>query len=154
MSDDATSTTSRTSRSTLIGEGGASPQDLVEMHRSAAQIYYAVAPSRLYAEPKRLEELGYVTSVKRPGKTRERTFYTLTPRAPRRSGAGRSSRRRCPGSRTRRFRSSSAATSSEDDAALLEGLLGLRPEIAAQSAKLDAALAGAAGLAHRERYWS
>ena len=28
----------------LIGQGGASPQDLVEMHRSAAQIYYAVAP--------------------------------------------------------------------------------------------------------------
>ena len=40
----------------------------------------------------------------------------------------------------------------EDDAALLEGLLGLRPEIAAQSAKLDAALARRAGLAHRERY--
>src|SRR5918994_846120 len=31
----------------LIGKGGASPQDLVEMHRSAAQIYYAVAPSRI-----------------------------------------------------------------------------------------------------------
>ena len=29
---------------TLIGQGGASPQDLVEMHRSAAQIYYAWQP--------------------------------------------------------------------------------------------------------------
>ena len=40
----------------------------------------------------------------------------------------------------------------QDDAALLEGLLGLRAEIAAQSAKLDAALGRRAGLAHRERY--
>ena len=62
----------------LIGDGGASPQDLVDMNRSGGQIYYAVAASRLYAEPKRLERLGYVSSEKRPGKTRERTFYTLT----------------------------------------------------------------------------
>ena len=50
------------------------------MNRRGGQIYYAVAASRLYAEPKRLETLGYVTSEKRPGKTRERTFYTLTAR--------------------------------------------------------------------------
>src|SRR6187551_3405586 len=62
----------------LIGDGGASPHDLVDMNRRGGQIFYAVAPSRLYAEPKRLETLGYVTSEKRPGKTRERTFYTLT----------------------------------------------------------------------------
>src|SRR3954447_8090421 len=63
---------------TLIGQGGASPQDLVDMHRRGGQIYYAVAASRLYAEPKRLEALGYVSSEKRPGQTRERSFYTLT----------------------------------------------------------------------------
>ena len=39
----------------LIGDGGASPQDLVDMNRRGGQIYYAVAASRLYAEPKRLE---------------------------------------------------------------------------------------------------
>ena len=64
----------------LIGDGGASPQDLVDMYRRGGQIYYAVADSRLYAEPKRLEGLGYVKSEKRPGKTRERSFYTLTPK--------------------------------------------------------------------------
>jgi DNA-binding PadR family transcriptional regulator len=48
------------------------------MNRSGGQIYYSVAASRLYAEPKRLEQLGYVRSEKRPGKTRERSFYTLT----------------------------------------------------------------------------
>src|SRR3954471_24225780 len=62
----------------LIGNGGASPHDLVDMFRRGGQIYYSVADSRLYAEPKRLEQLGYVRSEKRPGKTRERTFYTLT----------------------------------------------------------------------------
>ena len=62
----------------LIGDGGAAPHDLVDMNRRGGQLYYAVAASRLYAEPKRLEELGYVSSEKRPGKTRERTVYTLT----------------------------------------------------------------------------
>jgi DNA-binding PadR family transcriptional regulator len=64
----------------LIGRGGASPQDLVDMNRRGGEIYYAVAASRLYAEPKRLERLGYVTSTRRPGKTREKAFYTLTDR--------------------------------------------------------------------------
>ena len=31
---------------TLIGDGGASPHDLVDMHRRGARIYYAVAASR------------------------------------------------------------------------------------------------------------
>ena len=64
----------------LIGDGGASPQDLVDMNRRGGQIYYSVAASRQYAEPKRLEGLGYVRSEKRPGRTRERSFYTLTPK--------------------------------------------------------------------------
>lgn len=137
---------------TLIGQGGASPQDLVEMHRSAAQIYYAVAASRLYAEPKRLEQLGYVTSVKRPGKTRERTFYTLTP-------AGTEALRlwaveppSLPRIQNEAIPKLMCGDLVNDDAALLEGLLGLRGEIAAQSAKLDAALERRAGLAHRARY--
>ena len=35
----------------LIGKGGASPHDLVDMLRRGGDLYYAVAPSRLYAEP-------------------------------------------------------------------------------------------------------
>jgi DNA-binding PadR family transcriptional regulator len=34
--------------------------------------------SRYYVEPKRLAELGYLEARKEPGKTRERTVYTLT----------------------------------------------------------------------------
>jgi DNA-binding PadR family transcriptional regulator len=34
--------------------------------------------SQYYTEPKRLAKLGYLSSRKEPGKTRERTIYTLT----------------------------------------------------------------------------
>jgi DNA-binding PadR family transcriptional regulator len=34
--------------------------------------------SQYYAEPKRLARLGYLNARKEPGKTRERTVYTLT----------------------------------------------------------------------------
>jgi DNA-binding PadR family transcriptional regulator len=136
----------------LIGEGGASPQDLVDMRRSGAQIYYAVAPSRLYAEPKRLEQLGYVTSVKRPGKTRERTFYTLTAK-------GRAALRswifeppaplRIQNEAIVKLMSGDIAA---DDARLLEALLTLRHEIDAQEMKLDQAHERLAALPHRKRY--
>jgi PadR family transcriptional regulator, regulatory protein AphA len=62
---------------TLIGEGGASPHDLVDMTRRGARLYWSAAPSKIYAEPKRLERLGHVTSRREPGRTRERTWYTL-----------------------------------------------------------------------------
>jgi DNA-binding PadR family transcriptional regulator len=42
------------------------------------RIYAAAAESQYYAEPKRLERLGYLSSRKEPGKTHERTHYTLT----------------------------------------------------------------------------
>jgi DNA-binding PadR family transcriptional regulator len=61
----------------LVGRGGAGAHDLVRMaHRG--RIYAYDAPSQYYAEPKRLERLGYLAARKEPGKTRERTHYTLT----------------------------------------------------------------------------
>ena len=61
----------------LVGRGGAGAHDLVRMaHRG--RIYAYDAPSQYYAEPKRLEHLGYLAARKEPGKTRERTHYTLT----------------------------------------------------------------------------
>jgi DNA-binding PadR family transcriptional regulator len=44
------------------------------------RIYWDAAPSQWYAEPKRLAEHGYLEAHKEPGRTRERTHYTLTPR--------------------------------------------------------------------------
>jgi DNA-binding PadR family transcriptional regulator len=61
----------------LIGRGGASPHDLVQMMR-VGRIYHVAATSQYYAEPKRLERLGLLTSSKEPGRTRDRTVYRLT----------------------------------------------------------------------------
>lgn len=61
----------------LVGRGGAGPHDLVRMARQG-RIYAAAADSQYYAEPKRLERLGYLRSRREPGRTRERTHYLLT----------------------------------------------------------------------------
>jgi DNA-binding PadR family transcriptional regulator len=63
---------------TLIGRNGASAHDLVQMARRGQRLYWAGAASKMYAEPKRLERLGYLRARKEPGKTRQRTYYTLT----------------------------------------------------------------------------
>ena len=63
---------------TLIGRNGASAHDLVQMAKRGQRLYWAGAESKMYAEPKRLERLGYLHSRKEPGKTRQRTYYTLT----------------------------------------------------------------------------
>lgn len=62
---------------TLVGRNGAGPHDL---RRNAEQgrMYWDAAPSQWYAEPKRLAGLGYLEAEKLPGRTRERTHYTLT----------------------------------------------------------------------------
>jgi DNA-binding PadR family transcriptional regulator len=136
----------------LIGDGGASPQDLVEMNRSGGRIYYSVAASRLYAEPKRLEKLGYVSSVKRPGKTRERTFYTLTPK-------GREALRRWaleppapPRIQNEAVPKLIAGDIVGDDEQLLRSLLALRGAIEEDQARLDEARTRLEALPHRRTY--
>src|SRR3954451_13994765 len=44
------------------------------------RVYWEAAPSQWYAEPKRLAEHGYLEASKAPGRTHERTHYTLTER--------------------------------------------------------------------------
>src|SRR5919197_521398 len=60
-----------------IGELGASAPELVEM-LSRGHMYWTSSPSQIYAEPKRLLSLGWITAEKQPGKTRSRTVYRLT----------------------------------------------------------------------------
>src|SRR4029077_10621681 len=60
-----------------IGERGASTPELVDM-ASRGGMFWTSSPSQIYAEPKRLLALGWVTSEKQPGKTRRRTVYRLT----------------------------------------------------------------------------
>src|ERR687887_2840475 len=64
----------------LVGRGGASAHDLRQMARHGRILDWA-GESQYYTEPKRLARLGYLEARKEPGKTRERTVYTLTPKA-------------------------------------------------------------------------
>src|SRR5881296_1612509 len=61
----------------LVGRRGAGPHDLRQMVQRGRMLDWA-GESRYYVEPKRLARLGYLEARKEPGKTRERTVYTLT----------------------------------------------------------------------------
>ena len=61
----------------LVGRGGAGPHDLRRMAQQGRVLDWA-GESQYYVEPKRLARLGYLDAHKEPGKTRERTVYTLT----------------------------------------------------------------------------
>src|SRR5437763_15790966 len=61
----------------LVGREGAGPHDLLRLAKRGRFFNWA-GESQSYAEPKRLAKLGYLSSRKEPGKTRERTVYTLT----------------------------------------------------------------------------
>jgi DNA-binding PadR family transcriptional regulator len=61
----------------LVGRGGAGAHDLLRMARQARMLDWA-GESQYYTEPKRLARLGYLEARREPGKTRERTVYSLT----------------------------------------------------------------------------
>jgi DNA-binding PadR family transcriptional regulator len=61
----------------LVGRNGAGAHDLLRMARAGRMLDWA-GESQYYVEPKRLARLGYLDARKEPGKTRERTVYTLT----------------------------------------------------------------------------
>jgi DNA-binding PadR family transcriptional regulator len=63
----------------LVGREGAGAHDLRRMARNGRMLAWA-GESQYYTEPKRLAALGYLSARKEPGKTRERTVYTLTER--------------------------------------------------------------------------
>jgi DNA-binding PadR family transcriptional regulator len=61
----------------LVGRGGAGAHDLLQMARRGRMLDWA-GESQYYTEPKRLAKLGYLEARREPGKTRERTVYSLT----------------------------------------------------------------------------
>jgi DNA-binding PadR family transcriptional regulator len=63
----------------LVGRGGAGAHDLLRMAQRGRILAWA-GESQYYVEPKRLARLGYLDARKEPGKTRERTVYSLTDR--------------------------------------------------------------------------
>jgi DNA-binding PadR family transcriptional regulator len=134
---------------TLVGEGGAGPHDIVRMMRRG-RVYWTAPESQYYAEPKRLAQLGYLRAETRPGKTRERTHYTLT-------GAGRAALREWLATPAPFPRIQSEpivrvlASEYADRADVLAGLGALRAEIAELAAGLDEGREIEPTLPHRER---
>jgi DNA-binding PadR family transcriptional regulator len=61
----------------LVGSAGAGAHDLLKLARRGRMLAWA-GESQYYTEPKRLAKLGYLSAHKEPGKTRERTVYSLT----------------------------------------------------------------------------
>ena len=126
----------------LVGRGGAGPHDLRRM-AEIGRVYWDAAPSQWYAEPKRLAEHGYLEAQKTPGRTRERTHYTLTER-------GREALAewvRTPATLPRIQNEPVVrllAADLVDPAAVLEGLEAMRPD-------LDAAREGVAAGQERDR---
>ena len=135
----------------LIGRNGAGPHDLVRMARAGQRLYWAGAESKIYAQPKRLEELGYLRSEKTPGKTRQRTHYRLTEQGLRALQEWLA--RPCPFPRIQseaavRVQASDLA---DDPRVVLRSLGALRAEIAQLEATLDEEEARRAMFPHRQR---
>jgi PadR family transcriptional regulator, regulatory protein AphA len=135
----------------LVGRDGAAPHDLVRMARGGQRLYYAGAESKIYEQPKRLERLGYLRSEKRPGKTTERTYYTLSENglaALREWHAQPSSFPRIQSEAAARVLSSDLA---EDERVVGESLSAMRDEIAELSAGIDEDERRAPAIPHRQR---
>jgi DNA-binding PadR family transcriptional regulator len=135
----------------LVGREGAAPHDLVRMARGGQRLYYAGAASKIYEQPKRLELLGYLRSEKRPGQTRERTYYTLTEKglAALREWLGRpSSFPRIQSEAVARVLASDLAV---DTRVVVESLHSLREEITELSKGVDEDESRARSIPHRER---
>jgi DNA-binding PadR family transcriptional regulator len=120
------------------------------MMRRGAWSYWSASQSQFYAEPKRLEKLGLLTSRKEPGRTRERTAYELT-------DAGRAAVREWLGTPAAFPRIQHEGVvrllgaEFADDATVLRGLSGMRAEIAAGRAWLERAAEIEPTLPRRER---
>jgi DNA-binding PadR family transcriptional regulator len=134
----------------LVGRHGAGAHDLLRMAQRGRMLAWA-GESRYYTEPKRLAALGYLSARREPGKTRERTVYTLT-------GKGRRAL-------TEYARSPVAVMPVKSDALLrllICDLVGeevtrasvatLRADVAELRQRLDEAERTAAELPHREKY--
>jgi len=134
----------------LVGRTGAGPHDLRAMVRRGRILDWA-GESRYYVEPKRLAALGYLAARKEPGKTRDRTVYSLTEK-------GRSALRawaETPASFTPLKSEALVRLLVADlvgEGPTRESIAALRDEIAELSGRLDEAEASAESLPHRRKY--
>ena len=134
----------------LVGRNGAGPHDLRGMVRRGRMLDWA-GESRYYVEPKRLARLGYLEARKEPGRTRERTVYTLTDKGRRALEEWAAT----PASFTP-FKSEALVrlliADLVGEPATRESIGALRGEVEQLAAKLDEAEVSAESLPHRAKY--
>ena len=134
----------------LVGRNGAGPHDLARMMREGQAVWDS-ARSQYYAEPKRLERLGYLESTKQPGQTTERTHYTLTDR-----GSEALREWLAQPARLSRIQSEPVvkllAADFVDDAVIVASLAALRAQLAEIAEHVARAEARVHEFPHRERY--
>jgi DNA-binding PadR family transcriptional regulator len=135
----------------LIGRDGAGPHDLVQMARRGQRLYWAGAESKIYEQPKRLEKLGYLTSKKTAGKTRERTHYRLTKKGTRALQQWLALPSHFPRIQSEPAIRIQASDLADDPAVILESLKPLRQEIAELSGILDESERRESQFPHRQR---
>ena len=134
----------------LVGEGGAGAHDLLRLAQRGRILAWA-GESQYYVEPKRLASLGYLSSRTEPGRTRERTVYSLTAKGRR--------------ALTDYARTPVAVTPVKSEALLRllicdlvgeevtrESLATLRDDVADLQQRLDDSELAAKALPHREKY--
>ena len=134
----------------LVGRGGLNPYDLRQMVRRG-RIYDWMGESQYYVEPKRLARLGYLDARKEPGKTRERTVYTLTDKGLQALREWATTPVHYPRMEHEPLTRILIADL-VGDAPVRESLGTLRADIADLSARLDEAEAAAENLPHRRKY--
>jgi DNA-binding PadR family transcriptional regulator len=134
----------------LVGREGAGAHDLLRLARRGRMLDWA-GESQYYVEPKRLARLGYLEARKEPGKTRERTVYSLTDKglAALRDYA-RTPARFTPLKSDPLLRLLIADL--VDETVTRESLVALREDIADLSARLDESEGSAELLPHRRKY--
>jgi DNA-binding PadR family transcriptional regulator len=134
----------------LVGRGGLNPYDLRQMVRRG-RIYDWVGESQYYVEPKRLARLGYLDARKEPGKTRERTVYTLTDKGLQALREWATTPVHYPRMEHEPLTRILVADL-VGEAPVRESLATLRDDIADLSARLEEAEAAAENLPHRRKY--
>jgi DNA-binding PadR family transcriptional regulator len=134
----------------LVGSTGAGAHDLRQMVQRG-RVFAWAGESQYYVEPKRLARLGYLATRTEPGKTRERTVYTLTDKglAALRAWA-RTPVQFTPLKSEPLVRMLMADLVGETPTR--EAIVTLREDIADLLARLDAAEANAETLPHRRKY--
>ena len=134
----------------LVGRTGAAPHDLLRLARRDRMLAWA-GESQYYVEPKRLARLGYLDQRKEPGRTRERTVYTLTDKGLDALGEyARTAVRFTPLKSEPLLRLLIADLVGE--APTRESLATLREDIADLLARVDETEASADALPHRRKY--